>query len=67
MPKYDHILNVAHRGGPIDRPENTFAAFDHAPISVRIGSKQTSEVRAMARSSSSTTAPSIARPTERAK
>jgi len=31
MPKYDHILNVAHRGGPIDRPENTFAAFDHAP------------------------------------
>ena len=33
MPKYDHILNVAHRGGPIDRPENTFAAFDHAPSS----------------------------------
>lgn len=31
MPRYDHILNVAHRGGPIDRPENTFAAFDHAP------------------------------------
>jgi glycerophosphoryl diester phosphodiesterase len=25
------MLNVAHRGGPIHRPENTFAAFDYAP------------------------------------
>ena len=25
------MLNVAHRGGPIHTPENTFAAFDNAP------------------------------------
>lgn len=31
MASYTHVLNVAHRGGEIHAPENTFAAFDNVP------------------------------------